>query len=422
MPLSVYADDEGESVRDALDRAAFLLNVGNAHDAIDALKMVERHEPNNPWLWFYRGSADLQQDEPYRAMEHLDRATEILVELGDPDPALMRRIRHVRAAARRQVFSLSLTTGLAFDTNVTFLSGGASTLGLIAGEQDGKFASQFQVNFSPIADSQQKLTIGVRTGQTWHFSIESFDYQDYGGYVRYARRLTESVTLSVQYDYDFTYLGNQPFLSNHALRTALSYAWSSDNTRFRPIDTQVYYLFEHRDFRFDVTPAFDQDGFLHAVGIQQRFEFRPLADSSWTWNLRSGYEFGRIATDGTQFDRRTHAFFLGLSMPLLNPIKPHEYLILPDKPLSFDFDVSWLIADHINESLDDADHDRRSDLVTSYGFVLSQVLMDDPEDGELVLHAIVHWTDADSNVETSRRISPFTYDKVVYGIQLAWSW
>ena len=418
----VSADEGAEAVRDALDRAAVLLSSGKADAALDALEAVERREPGNPWLWFYRGHARLQLDEPYLAMEDLDRAAEILHGLGNPERELSRRIAEVRATARRQVFSLSLTTGLAFDTNVTFLGGGASTLGLIAGEEDGKFASTFGAEFSPVADSQQKLTFGVRTGHAWHFSIESFNYQDYGGFVRYARRLTDSLSLSVRYDYDFTYLGNEPFLSNHALRTALSYEWSDSDARFRPTVTEVYYLFEHRDFRFDVTPRFDQDGFVHGVGVEQRFELQPLADSLWTWDLRSGYEFARVATDGTEFDRRTHAFFLGLSMPMLNPMKPYEYLLLPEKPLTFHFDVGWLIADHLNESLDDRDHDRRSDLVTTYGFGLSQVLMDDPEYGEMVLHAIIHWTDSESNVETSQRISPFTYDKVVYGIQLAWSW
>ena len=48
--------------------------------------------------------------------------------------------------------------------------------------------------------------------------------------------------------------------------------------------------------------------------------------------------------------------------------------------------------------------------------------------GDLTLRAIIHWTDADSNVRIEDpqwshiQSAPFTYDKIVYGIQLHWQW
>ena len=398
-----------------------LLYQGRSQEAMTVLERVERQEPDNPWLWYYRGTAHLQLSSPYKAMECYDRAADILASLGDPDPDLADRIRRQRAQARRHVFGLSGHVGLAYDTNVSFL-GDAGTLDILAGRPDGKFASGFQVDFAPVADERNVIAAGVRFGHSWHFSVTEFDYQDYGEYLRYVRRLGESWEAEVLYDYDVNCLGRDGFLSNHAVTPSVTYRWRSADAAFRPRDTRVYYRFEAQDFLFATEPEYDRDGFAHGVGVEQRFLFRPVAGRNWVWEISAGYGFASFATEGTQYDRFTHDFQIGMGVPLVNPVDPDKYLILPDKELIFRFNADWQIEDYWNRNLEDRDRDGRSDLLTTYSFVVSQTLMSEPDRGDLVLHAIIHWTDAESNVTTRDALSPFTYDKVIYGIQLAWSW
>ncbi len=416
------------AVRVALETAAAQLAAGQAAAALASLEKVQASEPDNPWLWFYRGSAQYQLGEPYRAIEAFDRALQILQELGDPDPDLAAKLRQSRHLTRRQILHLSLTTGLVYDTNVSYL-GSSSGETFISGDPDMRFATQFQLDYAPVLTAQQVLATGVRLAHSWHFDIDEYNLQDYGAYVRYARRLSPNWTASIQYDYDFYLLGNQSFLSDHVLTPALTYHWLQPADRaFRLEDTRVYYRFESSDFRFETEPLYDRDGPAHGVGIDQTFKWRPVGSSNWTWDLAAGYRFDSFFTDGTEYDRREHNFYVGVSLPLVNPAAPDQYLIIPDKELIFRCNYQWQIATYRNHSLTDADGDKRSDLLGTLNFGLSQTLAKNPEYGDLILHGLISWTDANSNVTTQERIfpyrtgEPFTYDKVVYGLQLEWSW
>lgn len=407
------ATDE-ELIRTALDTAADFLLKDRPRAALEALEPVELLECGNPWLWFCRGLAHDELGNVHTALACFDRARDILLALGDPDPKLSAEIRRQRRQTHRRVLNFSAQIGLAYDTNVTFRGGGAAAFDLIAGRDDGKFASYFQFDYAPIANERDTVAVGARLGHSWHFSVEDFNHQDYGGYIRWTRRLDDRWQIGFQYDYDWSFLGNESFLSNHGLTLNLTHVWPKRSTRFELDSTSMYYRFEARDFLLPTSPEFDRDGVVHSVGLEQGFRFQPLPGRSWIWKLHAGYRFSSIVTEGTEFDRTTHDFFVGLGIPLKNPL-------WPDKPLDFQFNVQWEIADYRNDSLIDRRGRERADFITGYGFVLSQTLVEDLRGG-LVLHAIVNWTDAHSNVTTREGTDPFTYDKVLYGLQLEWSW
>ena len=409
-------------VRASLDGAAGWLHAGDARKALELLASVEEAEPDNPWLWFYRGSAHLRLNDAYEAMAAFDRASEVLIGLGGPDPDLAERIARQRRIARRRVFGLRFQTGFAYDSNVSYLGSDASTLDLIAGEEDGRFVTSLQADFAPVDDGVNLLAVGLRTSHSWHFRIDSFDFQDYGAYVRYARHVGDSLELGVRYDYDVALLGNDRFLSRHALTPSIRFDWRASPSRFHPSDTTVYYRLEARDFLFETEPAFDRDGLVHAVGVEQGFRLRPIADWPWWWTVAVGYRYDREHTDGTEFDRRGHAVHVDLSMPLVNPAAPTWYLVFPDKELVLRIHAGWQGDKYANASLIDVRGRERRDRTTTVGAVLSQTLIDHPDSGTLVLHLIGNWTDAESNVRASSNISPFTYDKFVFAIQIEWSW
>jgi tetratricopeptide (TPR) repeat protein len=406
--------DHRPSVQGALEQASRDIQIGEYQSALDQLELVEQSEPDNPWLWFYRGLARLRTGDWYGSMSSLDRAQDLLYSYGNPEPALSDRINLWRNEARQQVFGLRLQIGLAYDSNVTFLGSAGEGLD-ISGRGDGRFNSRFQFAYAPIADEKHRLTFGARAANTRDFSIEEFDDQDYGATIRYSQRLGDSWETAAQYDYDISYLNRQPFLSNHRIELSATKSWIVPTGRFRPIDTTILYRIHARDFLFPTDPVLDRDGFLNAVGIQQRFLFQPIPGDDWAWQLSTGYVFESVATEGTEFDRLDHRFNIGLSLPFVNPF-------LPDRALTVRLNAQWEIADYRKDSVIDGDGDERSDFITTIDTVISQELVRDAKWGDLTLHGIVAWSDTNSNVRTSDRNTPFTYDKWVAGVQLEWSW
>lgn len=407
-------------VREALEQAALALHAGNADRALRVLTAVEPIEPDNPWLWYYRGAALNLLDQPIRARSALDRARGILRRLGDPDPNLAALVEQQSRLAWRKTVNVSLTTGLAYDSNVSFLAGDAATLGLIAGEEDGKFSTGSRIDLALVEDGVNSLAVGLHSSHAWHFQIDPFDDARYRSHVRYGRRLADRWRGEVQYDYEYVTLDHRGFLDAHGATLAVHYGWSLSGDRVRPLESSVYYRIDVRDYRYPVREAFNQDGLTHGVGVQQTWQVQPAPQ--WTWQVATGYRFDYVTTEGSQYDRRANNLHVGVRMPLVRPGAPDQYLILPDRELALRFDTEWQSARYRNVSLDDRDRDRRRDRTTLLALGLSQVLRDDPRTGRWTLHLVSEWTNAESNVELRGGVSPFTYEKFVVGLLMQWSW
>ncbi len=404
---------EPPEVQLLLDRAGLFLQEGRVPEVLRILESVETAEPDNPWLWYYRGKAYAMIGEPYRAMEAFDQALSGLLALEPSDPELVEKIRWERRAARRQVFNLSLQAGLAYDTNVTYEGTGVSE-DFISGREDGRFATRVQLDFAPHVTATDAWVFGVRLEDSWHFAVEEFNFQDYGAYARYSRKLSDRWTVDLQYDYDITYLGNEPFLSNHMLGPTFTLQWPVTGKSFTLHRTFFDYRIEARDYLYDTRPAFDRDGFVNAAGVTQSFRFRPVRDRSWVWDAQAGYRVESVATQGSEFDRVGQSISGGLRMPLGDAlIRDLECTVQVLGGVQFDH--------YRNDSLIDyRPGAKRDDIITSAGAVISQELLRSLKHGDVILHGIVHWMDSDSDVRDRSRASPYTYDKLVVGLQLEW--
>lgn len=405
--------DPTQAVRQALSDANAALDQGQGAHALESLRTIEALEPDNPWAWYFRGNAHRLLGSPYAAMEAYDRALDELAATGNPEPELFERIKSQRNTARRQVFNLSLQAGLAYDSNVTF-SGDGTTADFISGRGDGKLATLFQVDYVPYITNEQALTLGARLNNAWHCSIQEFNFQDYGGYIRFTQRLSSRWAFDLRYDYDFSLLDNDSFSSIHAISPRFNYKWPAQVNPIVPEETSFFYRIEARDYLYDTTSSQDRDGFVNALGVEQSIRITPIKTRpDWFWNGYAGYQFQYVATEGSEFDRLANDFYLGLSVPIRNPW-------LNNKTLTAHFLAAVELDDYRNDSQFDRRRRTRDDVITTLGVVLSQVLIDDPERGDLILHGIFNWTDADSNVQTRDFEAPFSYDKIVAGFQLEW--
>lgn len=398
------------------------LREGRPDEALSTLQPLGEieQERENPFLWYLRGAAHHQRNEPHEAMDAFDRALDSLARLGEPDSALARQIRIDRLAARRKVFVASLQVGTAFDSNVTF-RGGDVVDEFITGREDVVFGTSVFADFAPLARRDEELHIGVGLHHNWHASIGEFNDQEYDLSFRYTRHLDRHWDFHIQYSHDFLLFDNQSFLSNHALSPGISYRWPQSGSKFRPTETVLDYRIEYRDFLFPTEPDFDRDGRAGSFGVTQSFSWNCLTPKSpeglvpspWNWDLLIGYRLTSNETQGSEYDRLSNRFLFAARVPLRNPL-------LPDKELAFRFGASWDVDDYQDKSLVDRRRRHRDDLITTLSAVLSQTLLSSATDGELILHGIFQWTDADSDVIARDGSAPYTYDKIIAGLQLEW--
>ncbi len=421
-PSKAQQKEKPNDVQHSLELAAVLLNSGDAPKAWEVLDDVETAEPENPWLWYFRGIANTQLGRAYPALACLDRSLELLSSTNPPDELLSSLVRAQRQSVRREVFNISLRLGSTYDTNVTFLGGNAIAEGLIANEKDGAFGSEFSVFFAPLQDESQMLTLGFQAANLWQFRVDAFDVQDYTAMVRYAHRLTPRSTLSFEAEENVIYLGNDPYLFKPTGTVEWKYSWPSSSSVVHLIESSAFYRIESRDFRYQVERDFDRDGVSHMVGVAQEVRFRPIPAFDWYWDAQLGYHFEDVRTQGTEFDRRVQVASAGVAMPLVRPKDTTKYLLSPDKPLWLAFRADWEVSRYRNDSLNDRHDRKRVDRIGTYRLMLSQLLRKDVDRGDVTLSTVLQWSDANSNLRTTSDTNPFTFDKFVFGLQIEWSW
>jgi len=407
------ARDSAQKIQQALRDASEAIQHGQGDEALDDLGAVDAIEPNNPWAWYFRGQAHRLLGDPYRAMEAYDSALDELATLGNPEPELFERIKAERHAARRRVFNLSLQTGVAYDSNVSF-SGTGATVDFVSGRGDGEFATLMQLDYVPYVTNEQAVTVGARFNQVLHFSIKEFDYQDYGGYIRFTQRLNDSWTFDLRYDYDLYYLDHESFSSINTITPRFNFRWPTRDVSVSLDETSLFYRIEALDYLYPTTSRLDRDGYVNAVGIEQTLRIRPVASNpAWVWDAFAGYQFQYVSTEGSEFDYYGNDVYFGLSVPMKNSW-------LDDKILTARFLAGVEFDNYRNPSGFDRRGRERDDVITTIGVVLSQVLVEDAEHGDVILHGIFNYTDSDSNITTREFGDPFSYDRIVAGFQVEW--
>ncbi len=99
--------DHACDVRASLEMAAVHLSVGQPDAALRSLSCVMEAAPENPWLWYYTGAANLQLGNAYVALTNLNRASQLIRQSGTLDAGLTgdvgltERINMLHRRARR---------------------------------------------------------------------------------------------------------------------------------------------------------------------------------------------------------------------------------------------------------------------------------------------------------------------------------
>lgn len=347
----------------------------------------------------------------------------------------------------------TLSAGIQRDSNVVLLGERTDLPRNISDKDDFGFRLGFIVDHTldlALFDSDlEKWTLGLRgrTSQLWHSEIDTFDEQNYGGSIALQYELVGEedndgpVYAQIQYDFDYTLLGRQPFISTNSISTRIRAYWDE-----RRGNSDVYFHFEIRDYSeplFD--RRFNRDGHYFRLGVfhsHKAINMTPIIEG---WGMPAwghpndtafeqddekyesryftpfvGFEYGWDSTAGDEFDLRQYKLTLGAITPL-----PYGW------QLDTTFDFSWeeYLADG---SLVDFHRRSREDFVQRYEIGLSRtyVLREGSDENRynlktdhtlMTIRGFAAWTLDDSNVVDRSGQAIFEYDRVVYGINVAFS-
>ena len=351
------------------------------------------------------------------------------------------------AAARpRNDVSLTLYAGARYDTNVVLLGERTDLPRDISRDNDYGFSAGAAIDYT--LDLSNRITLGLqaRTSQIWNVDVDAFDQQGYGGSVAVQYELipesngTGPTSLAMQYDYDYSLLGRQGFLSASGFTPSLRFYWSE-----RRAQTDFFFNYQIRNY---FEPLFDRrfnrDGDYLKLGATQRLKLTEMTGLYEQWGLTPwghagddglaqndpdypkryfspfiGATYSWDSTEGNEFDRKAGGLATGFELPL-----PWGWAL--DASASFEWE------EYPRGSLVDFHRRLRRDFVQEYGLAVSRTYV--LRAGErmnrytpamdrtlMTVRAHATWTDDDSNVVDRLGQAVFSYDRAVYGVSVAFT-
>ncbi len=333
-----------------------------------------------------------------------------------------------------------LQIGNAFDTNVILLGHDTALPLGIKQSEDYRFDTLADFNISryltgdemPIPGESLTLGFGGSASYVWQPNITEFDVNRYSGRAYANWQPMRDLYVGLQYEYSYTMLGHDPFISSHRLTPVISWSWRMEDESRVAIDrgrTDFYYTFDDRNYLEPISDfRLERDGTYQAVGAQHTFfivqaqnlpymqpyfdtheKERELFGDEWL-NVYIGYAYRDERTRGTEFDLRGHSILWGVEVPL-----PYR--------LAFEVDGEFSWEDHSSASIFDYERKERSNFGQRYDFGLTYTIIDAGEREDwrtlaMKLRAGVEVILEDSNIWNRLGEDIYEYDRAIYGVRL----
>ncbi|MBX3394901.1 MAG: tetratricopeptide repeat protein [Phycisphaerae bacterium] len=335
-----------------------------------------------------------------------------------------------------------VTVGNYYDTNVILLGQDTLLPRGIPHEEDYRFGLQTGVDVSRFLTKKrdniigESLFIGVggSTSHFWQPHVKEFDLNIYGGRAYVNWEPVADLFVGMQYDYSYTKLGQEPFISSNRITPVVSKTWrrpgmSSNDANSELGRTDFFYTYDDRDYLdriFD--PRLDRDGNYHSVGFRQTFNLmqakniwrqyyadrgngpRDFRDFERWMTFRFGYTYRNERTQGDEFDLWGNTVYGGIEIPL-------------PRRLSFDFAAEYTWDEYTRPSLFDYRGFERSDFIQRYIFGLTYTLKDrgevtTMESLSVKLRGSIELQYQDSSIWDRLSQDVYSFNRQIYGLEL----
>lgn len=342
---------------------------------------------------------------------------------------------------------LTFHMGAHRDTNVVLLGERTDLPRDISDPEDFGFRTGMIIDYTRDLDDRWTLGFQGRVSSLWHADIDTFDEQQYGGSLALQYALIQQredgfgpVHLRLQYDYNYTLLGRDGFLSSNVITPNIEIYWNE-----RQAWSRLWFAYEIRNYfepLFD--KRFNRDGDYLAIGASHGWNAVDMTavyndagveawghanDQSFEQDREDGLkrflkpyvalQYAWDQTDGQEFDRKAVRFDVGAVVPLPYGID-----------LEADMGFEW--EDYDGGSLVDYHRRGRRDMIQRYGLAVARTFVLQPgvrvnryrpemDRVLMTLRAFANWTHDDSNVQDRLGQSIYEYDRVVYGLSVAFT-
>ncbi len=365
---------------------------------------------------YWRGWIDVEQGRLQQASERFKRCSAL-----SPQPDLKSRasllaeevllddFEDVELRSTDFVFHLDL--GFNYDSNVILLGEDTSLPLDLSTDDDFRFGLGTDFTLGHWVSDDLRVGVGGNTFNSWHGSLGEFNVQTYGGRLFANYFIGDTLTLGLQYEYNYTLVENNAFLDLHRVTPSirLTEAYHPDKTPLT--DTTLFYVYEPRDYHEEVFDRrTERDGDYHTVGIEQAFNVHQpwIASGDERWmRFAVGYRWQEDSTTGDDFDRTVHAVTARVRMPL-----PHEF--------GLEFFGQWSWEDYWQENSQDRRRRKRNDFEQRYVVALSRNFVIDSHI-DMTVSGEIAWTQDDSNLRNARGEAIYSYDRVIYGVTLSFA-
>jgi tetratricopeptide (TPR) repeat protein len=411
-------------------------SLGKDPEAQETLKAAEIASPDNPLIYYYQGlvaqnlkaydrspalfsramalSPDLTPASRYYTgishyqrglLDEAQREFEAAIAGGEPESELARSAREFLQQQRAvpkgpRPWDLSVSVSGQYDSNVVLLPGGTQPPNEVGISRKHDYVAAFYVRgeYRPIQTNLWMAGVTYGFYQSLHNKLTLFNVQDHSPTL-FVQRQVGPVSFRMQYVFDYTKVGNLPYLVSNAIQPIITIA--EEGNTF----TQVQLRYQNKDFKDDLfTENSARDARNWLAGLTQIFSSADGAS-----NFRVGYTFDMdrtgggqvsVATPGVQTNAdwayRGHRLSIGGTGPAVLSVTP-----------SLELDYYLQNYDNANSFSPDGTT-RRRDRIIFFTGSLSKDLTD-----SLTLSLEYNYTRDQSNV------SVFDYTRSIYSITLS---
>ncbi len=285
---------------------------GNYEEAEAYLKKALRADPLSP-------KVNLELGLLYKKMGFYSESRDFLMAVqelapGTDEASIARRnlVPEELAADGKETknWSVNLTTGIQYDSNVILTSDDSAMPEGISNESDRRVF--FYLNSNYLYPVTKRLSIGPTFAfyQSLHAELDEFDTRQFRPGLEIRHLTGNSINLSLRYDYENTLVGEDTYLLAHNITPEIII--SEGNGLF----SVVRYRYKNKDFRDSelFTANDERDGDNHQIQINQ---YIPLFKSV---TMRIGYAYDRDSTDTDFWSYDGHMGYVGYKTDLGNTL------------------------------------------------------------------------------------------------------
>ena len=352
-----------------------LNNSGNEQEGERFLKKALKLDPLSPQtnlelgILYYKKGFHAEARDFFETAKSNDPGTDI----ADLSEAYIKDID--QGGIKVKDWSLSLTAGGQYDSNVILDSGAGPLPEGISRKSDWRALIFFEGKFTP------RLTDQITLGPTYSFyqslqaELTDFNVQQHLPGFLFDISLSKNVLLKASYYYEYTRVGNEEYVSAHSISPVVTIAEG------RGFFTVLRYQYQDKDFKdSDMFPNnSERDGFNNLGGISQyiplthvclmglhyTYDYDSAAEKFWSYSGNAGhvdlrFDFGKswiLDLYGQYYRKDYKADYPGTSTTREDKMTTFSLNLKKTLASRFDITAGWMYVNN-NSNIDVFEYDR----------------------------------------------------------------